>query len=192
MALDKALEHNSFQVVLLLRLSPLLPFALGNYLYGLSSTRLVPYIAASWLGMLPVRAQRGFRGQEFWLPLCAGPPDPAPVVEPQGTFAYVSAGNIGKEVLMEGGSAGIEWWQVGVGAAVTVLALGYIGRMAKKVRLLGGPDPLVPLSALEGTISCPLQPSQAVQEIEEAEEAAAAGGDAKAGSGPSGSDRPLP
>jgi uncharacterized membrane protein YdjX (TVP38/TMEM64 family) len=40
-------------VVLLLRLSPLLPFALSNYLYGLTSVDFVPYVLGSWLGMLP-------------------------------------------------------------------------------------------------------------------------------------------
>ena len=48
--------------MLLLRLSPLLPLALSNYLYGLTSVDFAPYVLGSWLGMLP------------------------------GTFAYVSAG----------------------------------------------------------------------------------------------------
>lgn len=41
------------QVVLLLRLSPLLPLAASNYLYGLTSVALLPYVLGSWLGMLP-------------------------------------------------------------------------------------------------------------------------------------------
>ena len=41
------------QVVTLLRLSPLLPLALSNYLYGLTSVDLPSYVAGSWLGMLP-------------------------------------------------------------------------------------------------------------------------------------------
>ena len=44
MAIDKAIGENGFRVVALLRLSPLLPFSLGNYLYGLTSVKLVPYI----------------------------------------------------------------------------------------------------------------------------------------------------
>lgn len=36
-----------------MRLSPLLPLAASNYLYGLTSVALVPYILGSWLGMLP-------------------------------------------------------------------------------------------------------------------------------------------
>eukprot|EP00250_Pteridium_aquilinum_P007532 c17223_g1_i1 orf=240-1316(+) len=53
LAIDKALGENGFRVVALLRLSPLLPFSLGNYLYGLTSVKLVPYVLGSWLGMLP-------------------------------------------------------------------------------------------------------------------------------------------
>ena len=52
-AIDRAIGKDSFRVVLLLRLSPLLPLALSNYLYGLTSVDLVPYILGSWLGMLP-------------------------------------------------------------------------------------------------------------------------------------------
>ena len=61
-AIDNAIGEDSFRVVALLRLSPLLPFALSNYLYGLTSVKFKPYVLASWLGMLP------------------------------GTFAYVSVG----------------------------------------------------------------------------------------------------
>lgn len=36
-AVDKAIEREGFKVVLLLRLSPFLPFAIANYLYGITS-----------------------------------------------------------------------------------------------------------------------------------------------------------
>ncbi len=39
-AIDRAIGKESFKVVLFLRLSPLLPFALSNYLYGLTSVDL--------------------------------------------------------------------------------------------------------------------------------------------------------
>jgi len=44
LAIDKAIGADSFRVVTLLRLSPLLPFSLGNYLYGLTSVELIPYV----------------------------------------------------------------------------------------------------------------------------------------------------
>lgn len=52
-AVDRAVGREGFKFVLLLRLSPLLPFALSNYLYGLTSVRFTPYVLGSWLGMLP-------------------------------------------------------------------------------------------------------------------------------------------
>lgn len=41
------------QVVLLLRLSPLVPYTLLSYTLGLTSVPFPSYLAASWLGMLP-------------------------------------------------------------------------------------------------------------------------------------------
>ncbi|XP_048618664.1 uncharacterized protein LOC106411019 isoform X3 [Brassica napus] len=70
LAIDKAIGENGFRVVTLLRLSPLLPFSLGNYLYGLTSVKFVPYVFGSWLGMLP------------------------------GSWAYVSAGAFGRAIIV--------------------------------------------------------------------------------------------
>jgi uncharacterized membrane protein YdjX (TVP38/TMEM64 family) len=44
LAIDKAIGEDGFWVVTLLRLSPLLPFSIGNYLYGLTSVKLLPYV----------------------------------------------------------------------------------------------------------------------------------------------------
>lgn len=52
-ALDRALGRRGFSIVLLTRLSPLFPFNLLNYAYGVTSVRPRDYIGASWLGMLP-------------------------------------------------------------------------------------------------------------------------------------------
>lgn len=49
-----------------------------------------------------------------------------------GTYAYVTAGHVGKAVLTEGeGSFGVESWQVAVALGATILALGFVGRLAK-------------------------------------------------------------
>lgn len=105
-AIDKALGENSFKVVLLLRLSPLLPFALSNYLYGLTSVRLKPYVLGSWLGMLP------------------------------GTAAYVAAGSVGRAVVdtqSAGGSllSSPKLLSLSAGLGVTVLATSFISQLVK-------------------------------------------------------------
>ncbi|PPS01320.1 hypothetical protein GOBAR_AA19346 [Gossypium barbadense] len=105
LAIDKAIGENGFRVVTLLRLSPLLPFSLGNYLYGLTSVKFVPYVLGSWLGMLP------------------------------GTWAYVSAGAFGRAIIQEesdfgiGGGNGI--LTLGLGLLVTAIAAAYVTQLAK-------------------------------------------------------------
>jgi len=106
-AIDKAIGENGFRVVTLLRLSPLLPFSLGNYLYGLTSVKLVPYVLGSWLGMLP------------------------------GTWAYVSAGAFGRAFIQqeeaEGGLQGgnEQLLTLGLGLLATAIAATYVTRLAK-------------------------------------------------------------
>ena len=52
-ALDLAVGREGWKIVLLTRLSPVFPFNLLNYLYGLTRVRLGAYVLASWLGMMP-------------------------------------------------------------------------------------------------------------------------------------------
>ncbi|XP_038712821.1 TVP38/TMEM64 family membrane protein slr0305-like isoform X3 [Tripterygium wilfordii] len=107
LAIDKAIGENGFRVVTLLRLSPLLPFSLGNYLYGLTSVKFVPYVLGSWLGMLP------------------------------GTWAYVSAGAFGRAIIQEESDVGLpggngQLLTVGLGLLATALAAAYVTRLAKE------------------------------------------------------------
>ncbi|XP_028105080.1 uncharacterized protein LOC114304108, partial [Camellia sinensis] len=44
LAIDKAIGENGVKVVTFLLWSPLLPFSLGNYLYGLTSVKFVPCV----------------------------------------------------------------------------------------------------------------------------------------------------
>ncbi|KAK9757536.1 hypothetical protein RND81_01G168800 [Saponaria officinalis] len=106
LAIDKAIGENGFRVVTLLRLSPLLPFSLGNYLYGLTSVKFVPYVLGSWLGMLP------------------------------GSWAYVSAGAFGRAILQEESDVGLpggngQLLTLGLGLLVTALAAAYVTKLAK-------------------------------------------------------------
>jgi uncharacterized membrane protein YdjX (TVP38/TMEM64 family) len=52
-AIDRAVGSGGFKIVLLTRLSPVFPFNLLNYAYGLSRVRFRDYLIGSWLGMLP-------------------------------------------------------------------------------------------------------------------------------------------
>ena len=105
-AIDRAIGKDGFRVVALLRLSPLLPLAASNYLYGLTSVDLASYVAASWAGMLP------------------------------GTLAYVAAGTYGREIMLgaaEGGTGAlVQPWQVALGVGVSGIAVWYVGRLATK------------------------------------------------------------
>lgn len=94
-SMDRAIEKEGFKLMLLLRLSPLFPFALSNYLYGASSIQFVPYFFGTLLGFAP------------------------------GTFAYVYAGRIGKAVgdALTVDNATSEPWYVYVGGMVVVVSL---------------------------------------------------------------------
>jgi uncharacterized membrane protein YdjX (TVP38/TMEM64 family) len=52
-AIDEAIGDSGFKIVFLLRLSPLFPFNLLNFMLGLTRVRLRDYVVASFLGMLP-------------------------------------------------------------------------------------------------------------------------------------------
>lgn len=105
LAIDRAIGENGFKIVTLLRLSPLLPFSLGNYLYGLTSVEFVPYVLGSWLGMLP------------------------------GTWAYVSAGALGRAIIQEGSVSALGGGNgvltLGFGLLFTVVAAAYVTQLAK-------------------------------------------------------------
>jgi uncharacterized membrane protein YdjX (TVP38/TMEM64 family) len=61
-AVEGTVARDGFRLVLLLRLSPLFPFALMNYGLSLSGVGLRTYVAASALGMLPGTAMYVYIG----------------------------------------------------------------------------------------------------------------------------------
>ena len=67
-AIDKAVTRDAFRVVMLLRLSPLIPQSNLNWLFGLTSVDLKTFAAATFVGFLPF------------------------------TFLFVSAGAVGRQV----------------------------------------------------------------------------------------------
>jgi uncharacterized membrane protein YdjX (TVP38/TMEM64 family) len=104
-AVDRAVGREGFKIVLLTRLSPLLPFNVQNYAYGLTDVSFRDYVLASWLGMIP------------------------------GTILYVSLGYAGREAATAGeGRARTpgEWALLGVGLAATVAVTVYVTRLARR------------------------------------------------------------
>ncbi len=101
-ALDSAIGIGGWKLVVLLRLSPVIPFNLQNYFLGLTPIGLVPYVVASWIAMLP------------------------------GTLLYVYIGAVAKAVLLENRQrTWAEWAFFITGFIATVLAVIYVGRLAR-------------------------------------------------------------
>lgn len=114
-AIDRAVAREGWKVVFLLRLSPLLPYGLSNYVYGVTAVAFWPYLLASWIGMMPV------------------------------TFLYVSLGAAGRAAVGgSAGRTPAEWALLGAGLAATIAVTVWIGRTAKKELASSRFDPLAP------------------------------------------------
>src|SRR5947208_16042429 len=104
--IDNAIGKQGAKLVFLLRLSPVIPFNLSNYLYGLTGVRFWPYVLASWIGMMP------------------------------GTFLYVYIGTAGKAaVLAAAGSEAVQhgwhyWTFISVGLAATIIVTIWVTKIA--------------------------------------------------------------
>ncbi len=106
-AIDKAVGQGGWKIVALLRLSPVVPFNLQNYLYGLTAIRFWPAVLASWIAMLP------------------------------GTFMYVYLGYAGRAAAAaatdSGDTGGIgQKVLLIVGLAATVIVTVYVTRLATR------------------------------------------------------------
>jgi uncharacterized membrane protein YdjX (TVP38/TMEM64 family) len=107
-ALDQAIREGGWKIVVLLRLSPAVPFTLQNYFYGLTALRFGPCILASWLAMLP------------------------------GTFLYVYLGHVSRlgleaAVGAEHARSPAEWALLIVGLLCTFTVIVYVTRLAWRV-----------------------------------------------------------
>jgi len=51
--IDNAMGKEGAKLIFLLRLSPVIPFNVSNYFYGLTAVKFWPYVLASWIGMMP-------------------------------------------------------------------------------------------------------------------------------------------
>jgi uncharacterized membrane protein YdjX (TVP38/TMEM64 family) len=51
--IDNAIGKEGAKLIFLLRLSPVIPFNVSNYFYGLTAVNFWSYVLASWTGMMP-------------------------------------------------------------------------------------------------------------------------------------------
>jgi uncharacterized membrane protein YdjX (TVP38/TMEM64 family) len=51
--IDNAIGKEGAKLIFLLRLSPVIPFNVSNYFYGLTAVKFWTYVLASWIGMMP-------------------------------------------------------------------------------------------------------------------------------------------
>lgn len=105
-ALDAVVAEQGFKIVMLTRLSPVLPFNLLNYAFGLTKVRLRDFVLASWIGMFP------------------------------GSVLYVSIGSAAKSLsdILAGRSEGGTAQKVmfGVGVIATLIVTVLMARIARK------------------------------------------------------------
>ena len=102
-ALDATVTREGWMIVLLMRLSPVIPFNLLNYAFGATRVSLRDYALASAVGMLP------------------------------GTMMYVYLGSVAGELAAGSARARtpLEWAFYGLGLAATVAVTVYLTRVAR-------------------------------------------------------------
>jgi uncharacterized membrane protein YdjX (TVP38/TMEM64 family) len=71
-ALDQAIARRGWKIILLLRLSPLIPFSVSNYFYGVTAIRFWPYVGATLAGMIPGAFGYSYLGRISQIGLEAG------------------------------------------------------------------------------------------------------------------------
>ena len=100
-AIYKAVQTDGWKLVALTRLSPVFPFTLLNYAYGLTPVKFWHYVLASWIAMMP------------------------------GTVMYVYLGSIARAGAEAQQRTPAQWAMYGVGLIATIAVTVYITRVAK-------------------------------------------------------------
>ena len=104
-AIDQAVAHQGFKIVLLTRLSPVFPFNVLNYAFGLTKIPFWRYALGSWIGMIPGTVMYVYFGAAL------------------GSFAELEAGNVDK------GMAGRLFFWFGLPATIVVTV--FVTRIAR-------------------------------------------------------------
>ena len=105
-AIDRAVGREGFKIVLLLRLTPVVPFVLLNYALGLTRVQLRDYVSA-FIGMLPATLLYVYYGKVV------------------GDVARVAAG-VGEE---QGWGT---WVVTGIGLVATIVVIALVTRIARR------------------------------------------------------------
>jgi len=105
-AIDEAVAQQGFKIVLLTRLSPVFPFNILNYAFGLTKISFWKYALGSWIGMMP--------GTIMYVYFGAG----------LRSLADVAAGNVEKN------TAGTVFFWLGMG--VTLIVTLFVTGVARK------------------------------------------------------------
>jgi uncharacterized membrane protein YdjX (TVP38/TMEM64 family) len=107
-AIDRAVATEGWKIVGLTRLSPIFPFNLLNYAFGITQVSLRDYFFASWIGMMPGTVMYVYIGSLF------------------GSIAAIASGMQGRT------RTPAEWTLYGVGLVATIVVTIYVTRIAKK------------------------------------------------------------
>jgi uncharacterized membrane protein YdjX (TVP38/TMEM64 family) len=105
-AIDEAVGDQGLKIVFLTRLSPVIPFNLLNYAFGVTRVPFGKYVLASWIGMLPATVMYVYFGSAL------------------GSFAELASGSI-----KAGASQQIFFW---IGLFATIVVVAVITRIATK------------------------------------------------------------
>lgn len=116
-ALQGAMEQQGFKILTLVRLSPIFPFTLVNYAFGLTRVSLGAYILGSFLGMLPGTLMYVYLGSAV------------------GDVASLASEGLGETDTGWQGQA-LKWG----GLAATLIVTIFITRVAKKALSEAAPD----------------------------------------------------
>ncbi|NLK19044.1 MAG: TVP38/TMEM64 family protein [Synergistaceae bacterium] len=112
-ALKEAVDEEGWKIVFLCRLSPLLPFNVLNYAFGLTGIPLSRYFLATWAGSIPWTAMYVY----------------------MGSLAADLAGLSALPPALSGGWGKAFYWGAAAATAATTAAAGRIARRALKKRL---------------------------------------------------------
>jgi uncharacterized membrane protein YdjX (TVP38/TMEM64 family) len=105
--IDNAIGKQGAKLIFLLRLSPVIPFNISNYFYGLTSVKFWPYVLVSWIGMIP------------------------------GTFLYVYIGTASQAVVSAAATGeavkhGWQYWAfLSIGLAATIFVTIWVTKIAR-------------------------------------------------------------